>query len=409
MADIGADFGQVVQQVRDRLAAAACSCALVTDDGGLQYVAADGEGAAEILGVRLPAGRGLAGWAATSGQALGVRDVRTDPRFARDVAESTGYVPDDLLVAPFFAPDGAVRGVLTVLDPDRDVSSVLPLRDLEIAAGHLTDPDLPAWSTEFEAGRLGTVRGLPIPDVRAWALEGATGAGVRVAVVDSGVDADHPRVGGLAGAVAFEPDDEAPYGFRTIEGPHDDLVGHGTACAAIIRALAPEAEIVSVRVLGSNLKGRGSILRAGIAWAVEHDIDVANLSLSSRSATMFGPLHEVADAAFFAGTVLVSAVNNLPGPSYPSQYSSVLSVATGPVDAPDRLLANPRPPAEFGAYGVDVDVAWLEGGSTVATGNSFAAPHVAGIAALVRGKHPHLTPYEVKAVLQAISANSQPS
>lgn len=403
-----ADFREVVTGLRSRLEAAACSCALVTDDGGLEYVAADGEGSGEIIGVRLPAGRGVAGWAVTSGQALGVREVRADPRFAREVAESTGYVPDDLLAAPFFGADGAVRGVLTVLDPDRDVSSVLPLRDLEVAAGHLTDPDLPAWSSEFEPGRLGTVRGLPIPDVRAWALDGATGAGVRVAVVDSGVDAGHPRVGGVADAVAFEPDDQAPYGFRTIAGPHADLVGHGTACAAIIRALAPEAEIVSIRVLGSNLKGRGSILRAGIAWAVEHGVDVANLSLSSRSPTMFGPLHEVVDAAFFAGTVLVSAVNNLPGASYPSQYASVLSVASAPVAAPDRLVANPRPPAEFGAYGVDVDVAWLDGGSTVATGNSFAAPHVAALAARVRSKHPHLTPYEVKAVLRALSDNAEP-
>lgn len=402
------DFERVVADLRTRLHAVACSCALVRDDGGIEYVAADGQGAAEILGVRLPAGRGLVGWSVSSGQSLGVRDVRADPRFAADVAASTGYLPDAALVAPFFAPDGSVRGVLTVLDPDRHEWSVLPMRDLETAAAFLTDPELPAGSSAFEPGRLSPVRALPIPDLRSWAIDGATGAGVRVAVVDSGVDGDHPRVGGLAGSIAFEPDDDARYGFRTVAGPHRDLVGHGTACAAIIRSLAPDAEIVSVRVLGSNLKGRGSILRAGIAWAVEHDIDVANLSLSSRSPALFGPLHEVVDAAYFAGTTLVSAVSNVPGASYPSQYASVVSVASAPVSGPGVLVANPRPPAEFGAHGIDVDVAWTDGGTTVATGNSFAAPHVAGIAALVRSKHPHLTPYQLKSVLHALSANAAP-
>ena len=168
---------------------------------------------------------------------------------------------------------------------------------------------------------------LPLPDAAAWALEGSTGAGVKVAIVDSGVDADHPRVGGIAGAVAFEPDDAEPSGFRVVTGPHEDLVGHGTACAGIIRSLAPDAEIYSVRVLGANLKGRGSLLRAGIAWAVEHGMAVANLSLSSRSPAMFGRLHEVTDAAYFGRTVLVSAANNVPGATYPSQYASVVSVA----------------------------------------------------------------------------------
>ena len=250
------------------------------------------------------------------------------------------------------------------------------------------------------------VPALPFEGGRAWALEGSTGAGVKVAILDSGVDADHPRVGGIAGAVAFEPDDDAPLGFRRIEGPHEDLVGHGTACAGIIRALAPDAEIYSVRVLGSNLKGRGALLRAGIAWALENDMAVANLSLSSRSGAMFGPLHESADAAYFGGTVLVSAANNVPGPTYPSQYASVVSVAARVGDDAAAVATNPRPPVEFGARGIDVDVAWADRGSIVATGNSFAAPHVTGIVALLLGKHPGLSVYQVKSVLQAISENA---
>ena len=268
---------------------------------------------------------------------------------------------------------------------------------------------LPAWSAAFEDGRLATVLSLPLPDVREWAFGGATGAGVRVAVVDSGIDADHPRVRGVAGAVSFETDASSPTGYRTVDGPHGDLVGHGTACAAIIRSVAPDVELHSVRVLGANLKGRGGLLHAGISWAVEQGMHVVNLSLSSKSDRLFGPLHEIADAAYFGGTLLVSAANNQPGPTYPSQYASVVSVAARVGDDPLALAYNPRPPVEFGARGIDVDVAWSGGGSMVATGNSFAAPHVAGMAALVLSRHPALTPFQVKTVLQAVCDNAAPS
>ena len=115
---------------------------------------------------------------------------------------------------------------------------------------------------------------------------------------------------------------------------------------------------------------------------------------------------DAADAAYFGGTVLVSAANNVPGPTYPSQYASVVSVAAREGDDPWAVATNPRPPVEFGARGIDVDVAWAEHGSIVATGNSFAAPHVTGLVALILGKHPGLSVYQVKSVLQAISENA---
>jgi subtilisin len=263
-----------------------------------------------------------------------------------------------------------------------------------------------AWSSAFERGAIETVVSLPFADVREWAFSGSTGAGVKLAVVDSGVDGAHPRVGGINGGVAFEVDPQDEQEFLAHEGPHEDLVGHGTACAAIIRALAPDVEIYSVRVLGPNLKGRGAMLQAGVEWAVDQGMDVANLSLSSKAAAMYAPLHGIADEAFFAGTVLVCAANNLPGPTYPSQYASVVSVAATPGAEEMSLFYNPHPPVEFGARGIDVDVAWADGSSITATGNSFAAPHVAGMVALMRAKHPWLTPFQVKAVLHAASENS---
>ena len=265
---------------------------------------------------------------------------------------------------------------------------------------------LPAWSEAVASDRLPDLPSLPRADARAWAFGGSTGAGVSMAIVDSGVDAEHPDVGGVASAVAMEPDESREERYRAVVGPHEDLVGHGTACAAIVRSLAPDVDLHSVRVLGSNLKGRGLLFHAGLQWVVEKRLQVANLSLSSKSEAMFAPLHDIADRAYFARTLLVSAANNQPGPTYPSEFASVLSVACRAGDDPWTLSCNPNPPVEFGARGIDVEVAWTGGGHTVATGNSFAAPHVAAMAALVLAKHPGLAPYQLKAVLQAVSDNA---
>lgn len=132
------ELNRCVSAIRGLFAAAACSCALVDDEGGmLTYAAADGEGAAEIVGVELPVGRGLAGWAVMSGQSLAVRDVRADPRFARDVAETTRYVPTSMLVSPMFGPDGDVTGVVSVLDPGVDQGADWTLAVLGTLASHL--------------------------------------------------------------------------------------------------------------------------------------------------------------------------------------------------------------------------------------------------------------------------------
>jgi subtilisin len=265
---------------------------------------------------------------------------------------------------------------------------------------------LPQWSEAFTDLR--DVVPLPLPEpIRDWAWGGATGAGVKVAVIDSGIDASHPSVGDVQGYVAVERDEESESGVRYVEGPHEDLVGHGTACAAIIRSLAPDVELYSIRVLGSNLKGQGSMFLAGIEWAVDHGMHVANLSLSSKSPTWFGPLHDAADRAYFRNTMLVCAANNYPGPTYPSQFASVVSVAARDGDDPWGLAYNPDPPVEFAARGIDVEVAWTGGESIVATGNSFAAPHVAGMSALIRSKHPELSPFQVKSVLHALAENAR--
>ena len=262
----------------------------------------------------------------------------------------------------------------------------------------------PAYSAAFAADSVPTIDAVaPLDAVTpAWAWGESTGKGVKVAVIDSGVDADHPAVRGVQGYVAIrEESGELVYDTE----PHGDVFGHGNACAGIIRAFVPECELYSVRVLGAGLSGRGPVFAAGLRWATEQGMDVCNLSLGTTKSDYFGVLHELADLAYFRNVLLVTAANNMPKPSFPSVYASVISVAAHDVQEPSRYYYNPSPPVEFGALGLDVRVAWRDGGYVTVTGNSFAAPHIAGIVAKIRAKHPYLTPFQMKAVLRALAAN----
>ncbi|HVQ86933.1 MAG TPA: GAF domain-containing protein [Actinomycetes bacterium] len=136
---LNTELDRAVARLRSLFAAAACSCALVRNDGGtLEFVAADGVGADSIIGVELPIGRGIAGWVAMSGQPILTTDVAEDSRFARDIAESTNYVPDTILAAPLLDEDSEVIGVIEVLDPQsRGPHSGHDLETLGIIAAQL--------------------------------------------------------------------------------------------------------------------------------------------------------------------------------------------------------------------------------------------------------------------------------
>jgi subtilisin len=259
----------------------------------------------------------------------------------------------------------------------------------------------PAWS--FVPASVRPIEPIPhVDDIsREWAWEGSTGRGVKVCVIDSGIDETHPAVNGVDGYLALSGSD----GRVTSEEPHDDVFGHGTACAGIIRSLAPECELYSVRVLGPSLTGRGAVFARGLQWAIENGMQVCNLSLGSTRRDFFEPLHELADVGYFRSVALVTAANNVPVPSAPSLYASVISVAAHEINDPFLIYYNPDPPVEFGAPGIDVRVPWKGGSWITATGNSFAAPHVTGLIARILAKHPLLTVSHLKVILRALAAN----
>jgi subtilisin len=270
--------------------------------------------------------------------------------------------------------------------------------------------ELPAWSEPFNPEKRDGLTRIPALESidREWAWGGADGSGVSVAIIDSGIEGNHPAVlGRLKESWAIEISGEETRAVPDELG--GDLFGHGTACAGIIVGMAPKVDLVSIRVLGADLKGKGAAFAEALEKAIHRPVQVANLSLSSKSEVLFPIFHELADEAYFNRVVLVSAANNVAGPSYPSLFSSVISVAAHPEPDPWRFYYNPSPPVEFGAWGVDVPVAWRDGGQSVVTGNSFAAPHITALVALILSKHPGLTPFEVKAILAAVSDNARRS
>ena len=266
----------------------------------------------------------------------------------------------------------------------------------------------PAWAWQFERGHLEDVLvDVPGEITPGWAWGDATGRGVKVAILDSGVDPSHPKVGPIAGGITVDPDPAAPGGVRIVEGPHEDVFGHGTACAAIIRAVAPDAEVYSVRVLNERLSGRGQVFAAGLRWAIERGIHVVNMSLSTGNRSHYGIFHRLVDEANFRRVMLVAAISNQRGLSFPAQFSGVFSVASHAGKDPFEFFVNPRPPAEWGAPGIDLRVAWMNGKDVLATGNSFATPHLAALVALILSKHPALTVFQMKTVLAALAANAR--
>jgi subtilisin family serine protease len=263
----------------------------------------------------------------------------------------------------------------------------------------------PAYSEQFTPDALQTVViSGPLAAITAdWAWGGGTGRGVKVAVIDSGIEATHPVFERpVSGYVSISA---GPEGLLYDSAPHEDAYGHGTACAGIIRSLAPECELYSVKVLGAQLTTHGRIFAAGLRWAIEHGMHICNLSLGTTRPEAFALLHELADLAYFRNVLLVTAANNIPIPSFPSVYSSVISVAAHDERDQQNFYYNPSPPVEFGAPGIDVRVPWRNGEWLTATGNSFAAPYITGLVARILSKHPNLTLFQMKVILQALAAN----
>lgn len=267
---------------------------------------------------------------------------------------------------------------------------------------HRQFPGIPAWGAPSAKAREDDFAKCPIPSVtRKWAWGGADGSGIRVCVVDSGVDGTHPLIGPLERSASVVADGNGRLQVADVEPI--DLAGHGSACASIIRAVAPGVSLSTMRVLTDGRYGSGPALLAGLAWAIDEGFDLINMSLSTTKPEFASALRELTDRAYFRRSVIVSSAHNMPVRSYPWQFPSVISVASHDETDPMTFYYNPSPPVDFYGRGMKVRVAWQSGKTTVSTGNSFAAPHITAICALILSKHPELTPFQLKSILYQTS------
>jgi subtilisin family serine protease len=240
-----------------------------------------------------------------------------------------------------------------------------------------------------------------VPDALLDAAMAGDGAGVRVAVVDSGVDAAHKDLRAkVTREVAVHL---GPRGASVVEGPAPDLAGHGTACADVIGRLAPACSLWNVRALGPDCKGSPAALLAAFRWCLDQGAEIVNLSLGTRDAALAEPLRELVDLAYRRSVLVVAAASNVPGArSYPAAFASLVCVDAGYFASPDDFVFRVGGDAEIEAPGVYVDAAWPGGGRKLVTGTSFATPHVAGHLARIVSVNPGLAPFQVKTVLCAL-------
>ena len=254
----------------------------------------------------------------------------------------------------------------------------------------------------------------------AWAA-GYTGTGVKVAVLDTGVDNTHPDLA------------TQEVGGKNFSGSPDDLdhYGHGTHVASIIagtgaksggtyRGVAPGARILDVKVLGDDGSGDDSGIIEGMQWAAEQGADVVNMSLGSFDTPEVDPLEEAVNTLSAKyGTLFVIAAGNY-GPvtgTIDSPGSAEAALTVGAVDRDNQIAEfSGRGPRDGGgvvkpditAPGVDIVAARSANGKIgepvgdgylKLSGTSMATPHVAGAAALVKQQHHDLAGDQLKALL----------
>jgi subtilisin family serine protease len=239
-----------------------------------------------------------------------------------------------------------------------------------------------------------------------------TGAGVVVAVVDTGIDPAHPAVAGRIAPNGFDfvgrdadPTEERNFTDDDRDGLLDEQYGHGTFVASIVLAVAPDARVLPVRCLDDEGVGTVSSIAAGVYWAVDAGAQVVNVSVEVPETS--GVLKHAIDYAHDRGVLLVAAAGNggRSEVTFPARYGGVVAVAAvteGGVAAPftnfgSAVSVVAPGVAMLGAMPFDVAPA----GTARWSGTSFAAPVVSGVAALVRARFPALSREAVRKRIEA--------
>ncbi|CAN7172810.1 MULTISPECIES: S8 family peptidase [unclassified Variovorax] len=247
-----------------------------------------------------------------------------------------------------------------------------------------------------------------IQAVPAWGC--SRGRGIKVAVLDTGIDWNHPDLRpNVRSAISFVPGETAMDGNS-----------HGTHCSGTIAAVingagvvgvAPEAWLYGIKVLANSGSGQFSWIIAGINWAIQNKMQIVSMSLGASSAP--AALEAICNAAFNAGVLLVAAAGNAGPPpagqptsvGFPGRYRNVVAVSA--IDSNNVIapFSSRGPEVEICAPGVQVLSTVPGGGYGQKSGTSMACPHVAGAAAVIWGAHRFATNVQIWNLLGASADN----
>lgn len=242
------------------------------------------------------------------------------------------------------------------------------------------------------------------PEQAATAIRNGDGSGVRIAVLDSGIEIAHPDFQGRRLHDDLVVEGASLEHFANGRG--EDVYGHGTAVAGIIWEIAPEAEIASFRVLGPKLGGRTRQVWLAAHAAIARGFDVVNCSFACGIAGHLSLYKEWTDKALLAGVHVVAASQG-EEPEWPAHFASVLGVDCAANGSHEREISccSDRM-VEFTAA-ASCEVAWKNGGRCLMTGSSFAAARLTGIVARLLSVHPIRDPLLLKALLRRVYASGQ--
>lgn len=236
-------------------------------------------------------------------------------------------------------------------------------------------------------------------------VSASTGAGVTVCIVDTGIDKDHPDLqANIVGGRNF-----VAKGVMVDPAKWDDDNGHGTHVAGTVAAVdnsigvvgvAPGASLLAAKVLNSRGSGYMSDVIAGMDYCAQNNAKVISMSLGTSSDVQ--AVHDMVDAAYAQGVLLVAAAGNDYGGavSYPAAYDNVVAVSATDKNNNLAAFSSVGPEVELAAPGVGILSTWNDGGYNTISGTSMATPHVSGVAALAWEANPLLSNVEIRALLQ---------
>jgi hypothetical protein len=223
------------------------------------------------------------------------------------------------------------------------------------------------------------------------------GQGVRVAVLDSGINALHSHVREVAGGIHVRRHEDGTLEF---DPDFRDLLGHGTAVAGVIRAKAPEVVLYAVRVFDRELRTQSAAVAAAIRWAIEHGMHAVNISLGTERAEHREVLQDACDEAVRRGMILVAAAGDGEQEWFPASFANVIAVAGDERCAWDEHFYCPDEAVPFRAHPSPRPLPGRPQSLNL-RGHSFAAAHITARVARILQQKPQARHEEIVELLIA--------